>query len=221
MTAAGFVQQMKQYRFENVFNPYTDRCERWDLEDAADIRSSNLEAALDAALNAKVDTIWVARDLGYRGGRRTGLALTDEAHLPAFSTLMKTSGTCRATHGAPVAERTAAVVWEIIRGFGKPVFLWNVFPFHPHESGNPLSNRCHTRAERNACRPLLLELIDLLQPTTIIAIGNDAEKGLEDLGVTASRVRHPSYGGKADFVSGLARLYGRALPQPRQAALAI
>jgi len=31
------------------------------------------------------NTIWMGRDLGYRGGRRTGLALTDEAHLPLFS----------------------------------------------------------------------------------------------------------------------------------------
>ena len=30
----------------------------------------------------------------------------------------------------------------------KPVMLWNVFPFHPHEADDPMSNRCHTRSER-------------------------------------------------------------------------
>jgi uracil-DNA glycosylase len=71
-------------------------------------------------------------------------------------------------------------------------------------------------------RPLLLALLDLLKPRLIVAIGQDAVKGLADLGVSASPVRHPSYGGKADFVQGLASLYGnRALDRTRQPQLAL
>jgi hypothetical protein len=60
-----------------------------------------------------------------------------------------------------------------------------------------------------------VELLTILRPTTIVAIGNDAEQGLNELGIASARVRHPSYGGKSDFIAGLARLYGVA---PRLAA---
>lgn len=216
MSVSRFVGHVADYNSPYVFNPYRDTCPHADQVGAPRIRRGNLERALAACIRLRVDTIWIARDLGYRGGRRTGLALTDEANLGGYGSLLDVRLE-RATQGPIVAERTAAVVWQIIRSFNRPIFLWNVFPFHPHEHENPLSNRCHTRAEREACKPLLLELLALLQPQTVIAIGNDAEAGLCDLGVKASRVRHPSYGGKADFVSGLSRLYGLvppALAQP-------
>jgi uracil-DNA glycosylase len=97
--------------------------------------------------------------------------------------------------------------WEIISRLGTPVFTWNVFPYHPHERGNPLTNRCHTPAERRECQPVLQALIELLRPARIIAVGNDAEFGLQDLGIACSKVRHPSYGGKADFVAGMLALH--------------
>ena len=58
-------------------------------------RRRNLEIALHAAIDAKVGTIWIARDIGYRGGRRTGLALTDEPHLDRFSQLYNGLAVCR------------------------------------------------------------------------------------------------------------------------------
>ena len=36
---------------------------------------------LEGALACETNTIWIARDLGYRGGRRTGVPLTDETGL--------------------------------------------------------------------------------------------------------------------------------------------
>jgi uracil-DNA glycosylase len=98
----------------------------------------------------------------------------------------------RATHGPIVAERTAAIVWQVIAQIGRPVLLWNVFPFHPHEPNDPFSNRCHTRAEREACKPLLMAVLEMVQPRQLIAIGRDAQASLADMGVTAAAVRHPS-----------------------------
>ncbi|MGO8868998.1 MAG: uracil-DNA glycosylase [Alphaproteobacteria bacterium] len=114
----------------------------------------------------------------------------------------------RATRGPEVAERTAAVVWQMLRAIDRPIFLWNVFPLHPHEPGDPMSNRCHTRVERESCRPLLTWLMETLQPRTVVAIGRDAHLALQDLGISAAAVRHPSYGGQSEFVSGLTALYG-------------
>ncbi len=205
---AGFISQLAALRFENAFNPYSDACPDHDGVDAPGIRCRNLELVLDAVLRSGVDSFWIARDLGYRGGRRTGLALTDEVHLSCHAALLGTPPLARATKGPPVAERTATVVWRMLRAIDRPIFLWNVFPLHPHEPEDPMSNRCHTRAERDACRHLLVWLLETLRPHTVLAIGRDAHAALEDLGVRATPVRHPSYGGQAEFISGLKGIYG-------------
>lgn len=205
--AQAFVDELAVLRFDNAFNPYAETCPDHDRKDAAAIRKRNLKLVLDAALRNGVDSVWVARDLGYRGGRHTGLPLTDEAHLACYRALLATSPLKRATNGPVVAERTATIVWHTLRSISRPVFLWNVFPLHPYAPGDPMSNRSHTRAERVSCRPLLVRLLDMLQPDIVVAIGRDAHAELRDLGIAALTVRHPSYGGQSDFVSGLAALY--------------
>jgi hypothetical protein len=114
----------------------------------------------------------------------------------------------RATRGPLVAERTAAIVWRVLSRIGIPTVLWNVFPLHPHEPDDPLSNRCHTRAEREATWPLLLALIKMIRPRRLIAIGRDAALALERIDLPIHIVRHPSYGGQAEFVAGICGVYG-------------
>jgi hypothetical protein len=67
---------------------------------------------LNAAASTEIDALWIGRDLGYRGGRRTGLALTDDVHLSIHVTRWNISVQW-ATTGSMVAERTAAVIWSI------------------------------------------------------------------------------------------------------------
>src|SRR5439155_19264406 len=81
-----------------------------DCPEAADYRRANLEAFLEAAIEKGVNTVWIARDLGYRGGRRTGVPLTDDVHLECVSRLFGGLNVKRATLGPVVAERTAAVI---------------------------------------------------------------------------------------------------------------
>ncbi|WP_114109798.1 uracil-DNA glycosylase [Thalassospira xiamenensis] len=207
MNTAQFVEALADLSFKDAFNPYSDACDDFDQNDAPAIRRANLRLVLDAAIEEKVDSIWIARDLGYRGGRRTGLALTDEAHLPDHAVLYGNLPLARATTGPALAERTASVIWQTLNRIQHPVFLWNVFPLHPHEPGVPLSNRCHTRAERNTCRPLLIWLLEVLNPKVIVAVGRDAQVALADLGLDAIQVRHPSYGGQNEFISGIEGLY--------------
>jgi hypothetical protein len=206
--AKDFVRLMADLQFDNVFNPYSDVCPDFDRPDAASIRRRNLASVLEAALDHGVSTIWVARDLGYRGGRRTGLALTDEAHLEAHARLLDTAPLARSTNGPAVGERTATVIWRMLMSIRQPIFLWNVFPLHPHEAGRPMTNRCHTRAERQACRHVMVRLMNLLNPEAVLAIGRDANAALADIGVTANSVRHPSYGGQMEFEAGMRRHYG-------------
>lgn len=211
-----FVRDLVRLRFDDTFNPYSDNCPKIDRDDAAEIRCANLRMVLEAARNNKVRSIWIARDLGYRGGRRTGLALTDEVHLSHHARLLGTRPLSRATHGQMVAERTATTIWQMLVRIGKPVFLWNIFPLHPHEPGDPMSNRCHTKAERLACRHVLDCLMDLLEPEFVLAIGRDSQAALGELGIKAEPVRHPSYGGRTDFIQGVSHCYGLdvAVEQP-------
>lgn len=145
MTPRSFVSALAAADLPSVFNPWRDHCAIHDRRDAAARRRANLEGVLAAALAAQVETIWIARDLGYRGGRRTGVPLTDEVHLTHAAALMGGIALERATEGPAIAERTAAVIWQVLCRIGQPVMLWNVFPFHPHETDDPMSNRCHMR----------------------------------------------------------------------------
>jgi len=208
MTPAQFVNSLKATKFDDVFNPYSDRCEVCDLEDAPNLRTTTLVKVLQAAARARVDAFWIGRDLGYRGGRRTGLALTDDVHLPNHATRWDLRVT-RATRGSLIAERTAAVVWNMLSQVSAPIFLWNVFPFHPHMPSEPFSNRAHTRNEREAGEEILAELIGMLRPRHLVAIGNDAARTAERFAQRAEviHVRHPSYGGQRDFEQQIQSLY--------------
>ncbi|MFC3714331.1 uracil-DNA glycosylase [Sphingoaurantiacus capsulatus] len=208
MTPKSFVSALAAADLPSVFNPWRDHCAIHDRRDAAARRRANLEEILAAALDARVETIWIARDLGYRGGRRTGVPLTDEVHLVHAAALMGGIALERATQGPAIAERTAAVIWQVLSRIGQPVMLWNVFPFHPHEAGDPMSNRCHTRAEREATWPLLQALVAMVQPKRIVAIGRDAHLALDGLDIPITAIRHPSYGGQREFIGGMYDLYG-------------
>lgn len=208
MTPSRFVARLAEMRLPAVFNPYVDNCSVCDRVDAAKLRKKNLQLVLEAALDRKVDTIWVARDLGYRGGRRTGVPLTDEVHLGQVGRLLGGLALRQATRGPAMAERTAAVVWKVLSTIRQPAVLWNVFPFHPHEANDPFSNRCHTAQERKRTLPLLESLIAMFKPRRLVAIGRDAQLALADLQIPISMVRHPSYGGQTEFVASLYQLYG-------------
>jgi Uracil DNA glycosylase superfamily len=214
MTPAALVDALSAIRLEGVFNPYSERCSIYDRSDAPRRRRDNLRAFVEAVLHVGVDSIWIARDLGYRGGRRTGLPLTDEVHLPIMSSLYGGLPLRRATVGPAMAERTAAIVWQLLARIDRPVFLWNVFPLHPHEAGEPFSNRCHTRQERAVCEELFIALLEMLAPTKIVAIGRDSAKALEKLHLRSYSVRHPSYGGQSDFIRGVSQFYEVREPDP-------
>ena len=203
-----FVRSLEGLKFENVFNPYAHRCVVHDLVDAPSLRAKALLELLEKAVTTEVDAVWIGRDLGYRGGRRTGLALTDDVHLAMHATRWNMRIE-RATTGSMVAERTAAVIWKMLALVPVAVFLWNVFPLHPHEPEDPFTNRSHRPHERAAGEALLAELIQMLRPRRLVAIGNDAAKVAARLAAMTEvvQVRHPSYGGQNDFIRQIRCLY--------------
>jgi hypothetical protein len=208
MKAKIFVKELANLKFDNAFNPYSERCEIYDYFDAPKKRRTILVKILEAASQVEVDAIWIGRDLGYRGGRRTGLALTDDVHFCHHMGRWKLDFD-RFTKGEAVPERTAAVIWSILSQVSSPVFLWNVFPLHPFDPGSPFSNRAHNSRERKAGEELLDILIRFLRPKRLIAIGNDAERAANKFNDCCKvyKVRHPSYGGQNIFLDQIQSLY--------------
>ena len=210
MTPLQFVEALRGLSLEHTFNPYSERCVRYDVDDAPELRSRTLQSVIEAAADRGVDSLWVGRDPGHRGGRRTGLAFTDDIHLHEHAERWGLS-IRRPTIGEKVSEQTATVIWKALSRIESPVFLWNVFPLHPHKPGIPFSNRPHTAHERKIGEELFLELILLLQPRRLVAIGNDAAKTARRLGDrrTIIQVRHPSHGGQAQFLAQIVESHWR------------
>ena len=218
ITPSQFLSDLRATRFECAFNPFADRCAVHDWAKAPETRAKILLGLLTAAERRGTRSLWLGRDFGWRGGRRSGLAFTDDAHflehLARFGLKI-----ARPTQGPPMAERTAAALWDALRGSDETFFLWNVFPLHPHKPGAPFSNRAHNAAERTAGEAILCALIGLLRPARILAVGRDAERAAARLAPGLERValRHPSFGGEARFRAQIAALRRdtRASPQFR------
>lgn len=165
------------------------------------IRRDNLLATFEAA-SSGVDELWIALEPGHRGARRTGLAMTDDRRLATHGSLWKVA-VRRATRDGPESEQTAGIVWDALLSRPGRVLLWNVFPLHCHKPGRALSNRRHTRSERLACAELTADIVDMVSPRRIVAIGRDAQAAMAPSHPTRIPVRHPSYGGKAEFLAGV------------------
>ena len=148
---------------------------------------------------------------GPRISRRqtNGLAFTDDVNLFSHADRWGVS-IKRPTKGGLVTERTATVIWGVLNHIEAVVFLWNIFPLHPHKSSDPFTNRAHNARERRAGEDLLHQLILLLRPRRLVPIGSDAASTTWRLfrHKDVVQIRHPSYGGQNQFLKQTRELYG-------------
>ncbi|MCY4005432.1 MAG: uracil-DNA glycosylase [Rhodobacteraceae bacterium] len=204
MSATRIICELETLSFKNTFNPYFDRCSLHDIAAAPTLRRYYLREMLERAHQSDVAAIWVGRDLGYRGGRRTGLALTDDVHFPAHLHRWDLKPQ-KLTTGKPTSERTATIVWSILHQIDAPIFLWNIFPLHPFRDRDAFSNRLHNTHERETGINILNRVVEYIEPQQMVAIGNDAYDALSAAFPCERvfKVRHPSYGGQNEFIAGM------------------
>lgn len=159
-------------------------------------RLANLRRYLDERSGAEVVALGEAA--GYQGMRWSGIAFTSERDL------MRWGDGYAVTSDRPNgwSEPSGTIVHRVLEELGaeRRVVLWNTVPHHPHAPGNPLSNRRPTVAEVAAGSVFAERAIEILRPTTIVAVGRIAES---ILGSRGAYVRHPANGGGAAFAAGI------------------
>lgn len=193
------VELTVQENTPTVSNPYLHQ----DLAD-------NLRLYLDAMMKMPGKRLLLVGEApGYKGCKITGIPFTSGRVFERFDhPLLKALGG-RLKLTEIEAENTATIVWEYLsrRGGATPLF-WNSFPFHPYPEGNEKKNRAPTAAEVQAGIHYLRRLYSIFAPEVIAGIG---AKGTECAasafpGADVVYIRHPSFGGKQDFIRGMERI---------------
>ncbi len=189
---------------DNLWNPYLGEDPEFDIKHAATIRRNNLKNYLKS-YSKNPDFILVGEAPGPWGCRFSGIAFTSERQL--IEGQLPFEGQASSTFAPPVLERSGTILWGALIQYFPRFFVWNSIPYHPFNPGDPLSIRTPKRSEVLKYSPLLEKVVQLLSPKGIIAIGRKAEQGLTNLGFDPIYVRHPSFGGKPAFLSGMEEIF--------------
>jgi uracil-DNA glycosylase len=147
---------------------------------------------------------------GYRGMRLTGVPMASRRRLVDGLPALGLFGADRGYQDVPEPgfeafqnEQSGTILWGTLAELGVVPLVWNSFPCHPHQPGNPLSNRKPRASEIAVGAPFVRELLEHFKPQKVIAVGNVAYSLLTELGIPCVKIRHPVQGGKNDFVAGL------------------
>lgn len=165
-------------------------------------RWHNLQLYLQQMWQVRPSVLLVGEAPGYRGCGATGVPFTSVSILEKHR-FYATKPYRVTTDPLSKKEATATMVHDVVDGLGVRPLFWNAFPWHPHRPGEPGSNRRPTAAELGRGRPILVGLIDWFQIEQVIAVGKAAATTLGMAGVHFTAVRHPSFGGKAEFAKGV------------------
>ncbi|OPX86611.1 MAG: hypothetical protein A4E53_03045 [Pelotomaculum sp. PtaB.Bin104] len=209
-----------------VYNPWRDFDGIYDIgKEAPEIRCKHLENYLRHRVpGAKY--IFVAEAVGFQGGHFSGIAMTSERILLGHHknkklqpSLVISCNTKRTSNPGHISinktqskmgynEPTATIVWEsIIDSKRNPfdVILWNMYPFHPYQTGL-LTNRTPSDAELREGIKYLNILRGLVQNAEIVAIGLKSHQTLTHFGIKHYSVRHPANGGASEYRQQIADL---------------
>lgn len=177
------------------------------------IRRRNLRLYFEELTAIGPTTLLIGEAVSYRGGRLTGIPFVSETvMLGGVETrnghvLGADRGYRKATDGPRLStEASATMVWGTIRDLAPLPLLWNAFPFHPFNEGDPDSNRMPSASELLIGEAFIERLLRLFAIERVVAIGNQASLSLSRMNIRHEKVRHPSQGGKHLFVAGMARL---------------
>lgn len=172
-------------------------------------RQQNLQLYLQVMIQHPPNLLLLGEAPGYRGCRLTGIPFTSPHILAKLH--QKFDENAQPFQQIPewpsvAREASATIVWRTIGSWHPLPLLWNVFPFHPHQPGNPQSNRTPKTSEIAAGRPFLNHLLQLFPGIPLVAVGKKASGALTRWDLVHTAVRHPSHGGAKMFQIALRKL---------------
>ena len=198
----GLLERLADTAFVSASNPSrdADEIDGLDRPGAAAIRRANLRRYLEERTGASF--LLVGEAMGYRGGRFSGMAFTSERQLAAWGAPYAASS----TRDGGWTEPSATIIHGALElaGRERDVVLWNAVPAHPHRPDSPLTNRAPTKAEIRLGGSFLDDLIAIVAPSHVVAVGRVAERRLG--GLADACVRHPAQGGATACRAGLAAI---------------
>ena len=198
--------------FNGLFNQYKDRNPHVDLTNAVDIRRQNLYNYFKS-FPKKPTVVFIGEAPGPWGCRFSGIPFTGERQLLMKELPFSGNQSSRnkpkieVRKATPYVSNSARIFWGVMRQYHPKFFVWNCVPIHPYKKGNILSVRTPTTEEVMHYSNLLAEILSLLKPKKIIAVGKKAEFSLNKLGIPCIYVRHPSQGGAVKFRNGIRRAF--------------
>lgn len=189
---------------DRLFNPYSDG-------PGAEIRRANLTRYLTEMAARRPTTVLIFEAPGYRGCRWSGIPVTSERIMLRGIREWDLFGDgYQQTSDVPggISEMTATILWNALLAHAdQPPLIWNTVPLHPHRPGEPLTNRTPSTAEQRAGAALIGPMLDAFGQPRILAVGRTAQRMLAERGYAFIPLRHPSQGGKSEFVEGLHSAY--------------
>lgn len=211
----GFIESLRETPEGDLFNPWWQNDpENDDYTNASEIRRHQLKFYLQERLG-RTRFLLIGEALGYQGGHFSGIAMTSERMLLGkqagkgirpehiFTSMMPCRTSKEAIKPEGFNEPTATIVWSHLLASGLNSYdfaIWNALPWHPwQKSRGMLSNRTPTDREFAAGHAKLADLITILKPRQIVAVGEKAATQLTCMGLDFSKVRHPANGGAVKF----------------------
>ena len=190
----------KRKNSETVFNPYRSKA-----------LAGNLEIYLNYIFSQSGDNILLIGEApGYKGCRLTGIPFSSGALINAKQHRIFSDIADDIVLKKVELENSASAVWESLSDVKRYPLFWNAFPFHPHPKGDSNKNRAPNKQEMIEGEVYLSALAEIFAPTTIAGIGRKGELAGKQVFPENDVVyiRHPSYGGKKEFIVGMERVLG-------------
>jgi uracil-DNA glycosylase len=195
----------KNNNLENVTNQYSDE---WKYHS---ITRNNLKRYFEQMMLIKPTILLVGEAPGYNGCRLTGVPFTSEQiiyeQINYNGLFGKGNGYLVRKAEYLQKEPTATIVWQALKEQRITPLLWNAFPFHPHQNYNKESNRSPNKAELIFGVSVLKMVINMFDIKRVISVGKTSYELLNTKSIQSEYIRHPSYGGKQEFESGLRKEY--------------
>ena len=182
------VEEFVEY-ISNMTPPTADSCNLYAGDDALSrLRRSNLSVYLSEMQCLRPEVMLVGEAPGVHGCYLTGIPFTAEWNIRNNSFFANRGYGIYSEE--PHAEASASVIWSMLEHKHQLPLMWNIYPFHPHLAGKPMTNRTPTKQEIRCGIDVLMALQTVFPGLRMYGVGRKAADSM-----TIGYIRHPARGG--------------------------